>query len=76
MGDISIDQRHRLTEILYDELIHAILKIIDKLDLSSNTSTQISSLVRFYFVIQYIYTDIIFDKILFCRPVHLHRYHL
>ncbi|XP_076075287.1 DNA-dependent protein kinase catalytic subunit-like [Mytilus galloprovincialis] len=43
-ADISIDQRHRLTEILYDELIQAILKIIDKLDLTSNTSTQISAL--------------------------------
>ncbi|XP_041364232.1 DNA-dependent protein kinase catalytic subunit-like [Gigantopelta aegis] len=35
--DISIAERHKLTEALYDELLTAILKIITKLDLTSTS---------------------------------------
>ena len=41
-ADISIETRHQLTEALYNELMVAILKILDKLDLSSTAPVEVN----------------------------------
>ena len=43
-ADISIETRNQLTEALYNELMVAILKILDKLDLSSAATTEVTGL--------------------------------
>ena len=40
-ADISIETRNQLTEALYNELMVAILKILDKLDLSSTAPKEV-----------------------------------
>ncbi|XP_069123844.1 DNA-dependent protein kinase catalytic subunit-like [Argopecten irradians] len=43
VADISLDVRHRLTDVMYDELIAAVLKILSKLDLTSTSTSELSS---------------------------------
>lgn len=38
--EISLEERHALTEALYDELINSVLKIVDRLDLTSNRAAE------------------------------------
>ena len=45
-ADISIETRNQLTEALYNELMVAILKILDKLDLSSAAPNEVNSAGR------------------------------
>ena len=43
---ISLDQRHVLTDAVYDELIISVLRIVERLDLTSNKPSEIESEVR------------------------------
>ena len=43
-ADIGIETRNQLTEALYNELMVAILKILDKLDLTSTAPAEVNDL--------------------------------
>ena len=47
MHDISIEVRQKLTESLYDELMKSVLRILNKLDLSSQNVTDSADQVYF-----------------------------
>ena len=40
---ISLEQRHALTDEVYDELIISVLRIVERLDLTSNKPSEIES---------------------------------
>ena len=43
---ISLEQRHALTDAVYDELIISVLRIVERLDLTSNKPSEIENEVR------------------------------
>lgn len=42
MADISVEVRLALTEAVYDELINSVLRMLGKLDLTSQSSTEVA----------------------------------
>lgn len=42
MADISVEVRLALTEVVYDELINSVLRMLGKLDLTSQSSTEVA----------------------------------
>lgn len=42
MADISVEVRLALTEAVYNELINSVLRMLGKLDLTSQSSTEVA----------------------------------
>ena len=42
MADISVEMRRTLTKAIYDEMINSVLRMLGKLDLTSQSGTEVA----------------------------------